>query len=303
MSNDTKSKIVQFLEEARATELALVQTLQAHIAMTPRGPYRELLERHLDETRKHASKIERRLDQLGGASSSPVETVVSAVERVAIRAGALAKAPLDVVRGTSGEEKLLKNVRDEIASEQLEIATYLALEQAATVVGDGPTAKLAADIRADEERTRDALLEILPAVAEAAIMAEAGVETYDIAATGAADAARGVAKEAKKTARGAARSTQSKARKTASKAERSAKDAGKSAETTAKDAARTADRKVTGGDEPWPGYDDATVEDVSKRLERGDTRLAEKVRDYERHNKDRQGVLEATERELAGSRG
>ena len=39
-----EQKIVQYLNEAHATELALVGELQAQIAMTPRGQYREGLE-------------------------------------------------------------------------------------------------------------------------------------------------------------------------------------------------------------------------------------------------------------------
>jgi ferritin-like metal-binding protein YciE len=57
----TEDKIVQQLTEARAMELALVRTLQAHIAMTPSGGYRGELERHLRETRDHAERISRRL--------------------------------------------------------------------------------------------------------------------------------------------------------------------------------------------------------------------------------------------------
>src|SRR5207237_3124812 len=43
-----EAKVSQYLNEAQATEQALIQTLQAHIAMTPRGSYREVLEGHLE---------------------------------------------------------------------------------------------------------------------------------------------------------------------------------------------------------------------------------------------------------------
>jgi len=39
--------VIQQLEEAHASEGALVTTLRAHISMTPEGSYRTLLERHL----------------------------------------------------------------------------------------------------------------------------------------------------------------------------------------------------------------------------------------------------------------
>ena len=44
-------KIVQYLNEAHASEVGLVRVLQSQIAMTPRGDYRDALERHLRETR------------------------------------------------------------------------------------------------------------------------------------------------------------------------------------------------------------------------------------------------------------
>ena len=54
-------KVMQYLDEAHATELALVRVLQSQVAMTPRGSYRDGLESHLDETRGHADRIQRRL--------------------------------------------------------------------------------------------------------------------------------------------------------------------------------------------------------------------------------------------------
>ena len=49
---------------------------------------------------------------------------------------AFAKTPLDLLRGASGEEKVLKNAKDACATEALEIATYTALERLARSVGD-----------------------------------------------------------------------------------------------------------------------------------------------------------------------
>ena len=36
----SEQKVVQYLDEAHATELALVRVLQEQVAMTPRGSYR-----------------------------------------------------------------------------------------------------------------------------------------------------------------------------------------------------------------------------------------------------------------------
>ena len=50
----SEQKVLQYLNEAHASEVALVRVLQSQIAMTPRGSYRTALETHLGETRRHA---------------------------------------------------------------------------------------------------------------------------------------------------------------------------------------------------------------------------------------------------------
>src|SRR3954465_9826006 len=150
MSPDTQ-KIVQYLNEAHASEVALVRVLQSQIAMTPRGSYRSALETHLSETRDHARRVEKRLGELG-QGWNPLQTVVGAAESVVGQALALGKTPFDLLRGTGGEEKVLKNAKDASAREALEIARYTALERLAQSVGDDETATLAASILADEEK-------------------------------------------------------------------------------------------------------------------------------------------------------
>jgi ferritin-like metal-binding protein YciE len=168
--------VIQHLEDVHAIEAALVTTLKAHIALTPRSPYRELLERHLDETREHAAAIERRLDALG-AGESIVHAALGLAEVVAGQAVSLAKGPLDMLRGgTERATKLLKNARDECAGEALEIAAYDALEALADDVGDTETARLAATHRGDEERMLAALRRLLPGLAKSAVIARTGAE-------------------------------------------------------------------------------------------------------------------------------
>jgi hypothetical protein len=49
---------------------------------------------------------------------------------------ALAKTPVDLVPGSGGEEKVLKNAKDSCAAEAQEIVTYTALARLARVAGD-----------------------------------------------------------------------------------------------------------------------------------------------------------------------
>ena len=98
--------------------------------------------------------------------------VVGAVETAFGQALALGKTPFDLLRGSGGEEKVLKNAKDACATEALEIATYTALERLARSVGDDETAKLAASILADEEKMLQRVLREIPKLTDAVVGAD-----------------------------------------------------------------------------------------------------------------------------------
>ena len=75
---------------------------------------------------------------------------------------AAAQGPLHSVRREGEQEKMLHNARIEFADEAEEIATYTVIDSLATTVGDKDTAKLARDIRRDEERMQKFLADLLP---------------------------------------------------------------------------------------------------------------------------------------------
>src|SRR5829696_4445236 len=164
-------KILQYLQEAHATEVGLVRVLQSQIAMTPRGSYRSGLESHLGETRDHAKRVERRLADLG-QGQNPLLAAVGAVESAVGQVLALGKTPFDLLRGSGGEEKVLKNAKDAAATEALEIATYTSLERLARSVGDDETEKLAASILADEQKMLDRVLREIPKLTDAVVGAD-----------------------------------------------------------------------------------------------------------------------------------
>ena len=188
--------LIQYLNEAMGTEKALLTTLRAHIGMTPEGTYRNLLERHLGETQEHADAVERRLGELG-AGGGLIAAGTGVAHSLVGHGLALSKAPVDVLRGKSGEEKLLKNAKDECASEALEIATYQALETLAEAIGDERTATLARAHREQEERMLHELRELLAPLTLDAVRALARGETsYDTGSTGAAHILRKVREKA-----------------------------------------------------------------------------------------------------------
>ncbi len=336
-----QQKVVQYLSEAHATEQTLIRELQAQVAMTPRGSYRTILETHLDETRRHADRVARRLQALGQGANA-ITFVIGAVQSVVGQAMAIGRAPIELVRGSGGEEKVLKNAKDACASEALEIATYTAIERLAEQVGDDETAKLAASIRADEERMLERVLKEIPKLTTAVVRAEIGGNaSYDVSTTGAADAVRDAGAAAKQTTRkvaATAKRTSRQARKVpgVAQAEGQIKGAVASEEdlaikgyddlTADEIVAKLSDLsqidlakvdsyerknqnrttilgRITSlrGDEPWAGYDELTAADVIAVLNEGDDDRAQQVRTYERAHKNRVSVTNAAERELSNA--
>ncbi|MDQ5834639.1 MAG: ferritin-like domain-containing protein, partial [Actinomycetota bacterium] len=99
-----RALVVQHLQEAHATEQALVTNLRAHIAMTPRGSYRDSLERHLTETQQHERAVARRIREIG-RDRGLLAAAYGAVTTVVGQALVLTKGPFDLLRGgPSGEE-------------------------------------------------------------------------------------------------------------------------------------------------------------------------------------------------------
>jgi ferritin-like metal-binding protein YciE len=339
--SQSEQKVLQYLDEAHASELGLARSLQSQIMMTPRGGYRSALEVHLRETRDHARRLEVRMGELGHGRDS-LQALLGFAESALGQVIALGKAPIELARGNGGEEKVLKNAKDACAAEALEIATYTALERLARTVKDEATAKLAASIREDEEKMLARVLRELPKLTDAMVRAEIdGEHSYELGDTGAADAVRDVGASAKR----AARKVESQARGVARNARKvpgvvAAEGQIKGAIASAGDLAiagyddltasdiveklpglpqielakidsyerRHEDRSTVlaklatlRGEEPWPGYDELNANEIHEILNAGDEQLAKQVASYERSHKNRAGVLADTERERASA--
>jgi ferritin-like metal-binding protein YciE len=164
-----EAKLVQYLSEAYAKEKELETALEAHIGMTTRKAYRKRLQDHLKETKSHSRSLERRIKAVGGGGPQLVDKVVG---QAAGKAKSLAKGPLHMVRGVGEAEKMLKNAKTEYFNEHEEIATYTAIETLAESVGDTETAKLAREIRRDEERMAKFLAGQIPVLTKAVVSEE-----------------------------------------------------------------------------------------------------------------------------------
>ncbi len=277
--SQSEQKVAQYLSEAHASELSLVSVLQAQIAMTPRGGYRSGLETHLRETRKHAERVQRRLGELD-QGGNPLKFVGGLAQSLAGQALALAKTPLDLVRGSGGEEKVLKNAKDACAAEAMEIATYTAIEHLAKSVSDERTAELAVSIRGDEEKMLERILREIPKLAEAVVQADVnGKSSYDVTKTGAADAAREAGRQVKETAR-----------ETTARAKRTARGARK-IPGVAQAEGQVKGAMASEGDLAIARYDSLTAEEIAGKLpELSQIDLA-KIDSYERKHDNRSTVL------------
>jgi ferritin-like metal-binding protein YciE len=330
----SQQKVLQYLNEAHAMEHALTRELQAQIAMTPGGSYRTGLETHLAETRRHAERVGRRLEQLD-PGSNPVMTALGAVGGAVGQVLALGKTPFNLLRGSGGEEKVLKNAKDACAAEALEIATYTAIERLAAAVGDDVTATLASSILADEEKMLARVMREIPKLTDAVVRAEVkGKPSYDVTKTGAADAVKDAARTTGTAAKRSAR--QSRKVPGVARVEGEIKGAlasegdlaiarydtltaeevaGRLADLSQIDLAKVDAYERKGqnrttvlsriaslqGDEPWPGYDELTVSEVQAVLSEGDDERAGQVREYERTHKNRAGVLKSAQRETTAA--
>lgn len=277
--NASQQKVAQYLSEAHASEQALVRVLQSQIAMTPSGSYRSALDTHLNETRRHAQRVGDRLASLDHGSD-PLTAVLGFAQEVVGQAMALGKTPLDLLRGSGGEEKILKNAKDTCATEALEIATYAAIGRLASAVGDDETAELAQEILAEEERMLQRVMREIPKLTDAVVRAEVkGNPSYDVTTTGAADAVR----EAGATTRTAAKKAATATKRTARNARKVPGVA--QAEGQIKGA-------VAGeGDLAIARYDTLTAEEITDKLSGLSQIDLAKIDSYERKNHNRTTIL------------
>src|SRR4051794_6844389 len=164
--NARDAKLVQFLNEAHAKEAELEADLTAHISLTQKAPYKKRLQEHLKETRDHKRRVAQRIKQLGGQATSGVRApgVPDAVGELAGKGIAAVKGQVGVARAALTEqgETHLRNAREELREEWVEIGLYTTIDALATEVGDRETAQLARDIRRDEEKTARYLEKLIP---------------------------------------------------------------------------------------------------------------------------------------------
>ena len=132
-------QLIKHIDEAHAMEQNVLRMLDGMISTTDDPEILDALEHHKVQTQGHADRMAARLEAHGATPS--------AVKQLGGVIGALAKMPLDLVRGEKGG----RNARDGYATEHMEIASYELLRRIAQKAGDEETASAAQEIIADEK--------------------------------------------------------------------------------------------------------------------------------------------------------
>jgi ferritin-like metal-binding protein YciE len=138
-------ELIKHIDEAHAMEHNVLRMLDGMISTTDDPDILRELEHHRVETEGHAERMRQRLEAHG---ASP-----SAVRQAAGILGALAKMPLDMVRG----DKAGRNARDGYTTEHMEIAAYELLKRVAQRAGDEETATACDEIIAQERAMADTI--------------------------------------------------------------------------------------------------------------------------------------------------
>jgi ferritin-like metal-binding protein YciE len=138
-------ELVKHIDEAHAMEQNVLRMLDGMISTTDDPDLVRELEHHRIETEGHIEKMRTRLAAHG---SSP-----SMMRQAGGILGALAKMPLDMVRG----EKAGRNGRDGFATEHMEIASYELLKRIADRAGDTETVAACDEILAEERTMADTI--------------------------------------------------------------------------------------------------------------------------------------------------
>jgi ferritin-like metal-binding protein YciE len=150
-TEDTRKKLIGYVEDIYALESHLVQVLQDHLKDAQNVPmFQQKIEQHLRETELHRDRMEQRLNALGGSKPGLKTTMTNILGQM-----------LGGLAGTRADT-LVKNARDDYASEHLEIASYVELITLAQSVGDVDTVRAAQLNLRDEVAFQQWLIQHLP---------------------------------------------------------------------------------------------------------------------------------------------
>ena len=146
-----KELVIAWLNDAHAMELGIAQVLERHAEEAKDHPHvHDALQRHLEQTRRHAELVKGCVERMGGETSgvkSGMASVMGAVQGMTTK---LAK------------DELIKNTLHDYGTEHFEIACYTSLIAAAENLGDQETARVCREILRDDQAMADFLFQQIP---------------------------------------------------------------------------------------------------------------------------------------------
>ncbi|GAB2456146.1 hypothetical protein [Streptomyces incanus] len=292
--------LVPALEDARQAHEALVDRLRADVTVTPPGPYRQMLERQVDDVQDSLQRIDHHVRDLRPRSGLVGDSVDIArfISRSAVRTAMLpltigSTLVTDMLRGRrpNDERRLLKNAEDEYAVTARALAACRAGQSIAEEARDQATADLLAALRRQDEelleQLEDSVAQNARAVAAAAngFVQENGGNWADAAAR-------------------AVRTAADRVHDVAQTGGRRARDAAGGAVREMPEPTRMAEEvqgAVTREEElPIPRFSQLSVDEIQQRLRPLSQSDLTVIEGYERTHAKRPGVLDAIE-QLRGS--
>jgi ferritin-like metal-binding protein YciE len=159
-----KEALIGWLNDAYAMERNLENVLENHVKDAKDHPQvASAIQRHLEETRRHAELVKGCVERLGGSTSS----VKTAMGKVAGLFGGISTGIFP--------DELVKNALADYAAEHMEIAAYRALIVAARFLGETEVVRVCEQILPDEERMAKWLEQNLPMVVQDYLSREVAV--------------------------------------------------------------------------------------------------------------------------------
>jgi ferritin-like metal-binding protein YciE len=143
--------VIAWLNDAHAMELGIAQVLERHIEEAKDHPAMHAgLQRHLEQTRRHAELVKSCVERMGGETSGLKTGMASVMGAVQGMTTKLAK------------DELIKNTLHDYGTEHFEIACYTSLIAAAENLGDQETAQVCREILRDDQAMADFLFQQIP---------------------------------------------------------------------------------------------------------------------------------------------
>ncbi|MBA4863249.1 hypothetical protein H1V43_18040 [Streptomyces sp. PSKA54] len=291
----TTDVLIPALEDAREAQAAVVDRFRSDMALTPEGPHRQVLERHVADAQDHINRIDHHVSEI--RPRSPLRFAAGTVRTIAKGTVRTTTLPLEIGASIAGrtlrgrheadERRLLKNAEDEYAITARALATCRAGESIAAEADDEEAARLLASLRRQDEKLLDALKDSVAEHARAVATADGGRSTEPDG--GLAGATTRVVRTAVGRVRDAAQAGGRQTARTATGALREMPGVSRMTKEVQGAAAREEDL-------PIPGYGQLTVADITQRLRTLPQRDLTVVEGYERAHANRAGVLSAVER-------